>query len=128
MFVERFPGSLQQQSVAGSQNSLVRSLILASPLYRKMTRSPLGVTIPGNTDWLIMPDRGGTTTSAKPELRLNSVPAISVGHLPRGRPAACLTPGWPRFRLCLVRSGRLQRQALGAELDLRHHLPGWRPS
>ena len=35
MFVQRFPGSLQQQRVAGSQNGLVRSLILACPLHRK---------------------------------------------------------------------------------------------
>ncbi len=44
-----------------------------------MIRSPLLVTMPGNTVWPIRPERGGITTSARPELRLNSVSSAPIG-------------------------------------------------
>ena len=64
--VERAPGAFEQQRVAGGEH--VSGPVGSSPprWTDSTTRSPLSVTMPGNTGWPISGERGGTTTSATP--------------------------------------------------------------
>ena len=66
MVLERSPGALEEQRVADGELRLAGK---SSPLRctASTTRSPLSVTIPGNTVSPISAERGGTTTSAMPD-------------------------------------------------------------
>ena len=57
-------------------------------------RSPLSVTIPGNTASPTSPDRGGMTTSARPDARLKSVSATSPARdlRPEGEDLVAVEP------------------------------------
>ena len=55
-----------------------------------MIRSPLSVTMPGNTVWPIIGERGGIMTSASPELRLNSV-SSTLAAFSSWRKARCMS-------------------------------------
>jgi len=66
----------------------------------RITRSPLSVTMPGNTGLPIRPERGGITASASPESRVNRVSGLSAA-----------TPGPPwssRYCSTGVRACRLR--------------------
>ena len=86
------PGAAEQQRVTGLQHRSVRE-VLAARCRPRTTRSPLGVTIPGNRCRPMSSERGEITTSVTPRRALmSSVPSGS---------AYCS----PSVRACSVTSG-----------------------
>jgi hypothetical protein len=77
MLVERLPAALEEQGVARREGDLAWARPSPRRWTARMTRSPLGVIMPGKTVCPTRPERGGITTSARPEVRLNSASATS---------------------------------------------------
>ena len=116
---ERVPGALQQQGVARGEGRVVRDVVALALDGEHDQVAALGVTIPGKNRSPISGERGGITTSARPELRLNSVFST------RSRLIELLAE--PQAELggeCAHGLGRPAHHDVVARLDLRAHRRG----